>query len=99
RSRNVHVATLRRVDRRLREVVADLAQLDDDAEHGWDRRSQATIKLEASLRARDAALDHLPKARRQRRVSALLSRIDRNSSAARAAIERARLRRSPSGLR
>jgi hypothetical protein len=93
-SRKLHVWTLRRADRRLREVIADLAEPDDDTEHGWDRRAQATIKIDASLRAREAAVAHLPRARKQSRVIALLRRFERNLTAARAAIERPRVSRS-----
>ena len=90
-----HIWTLRRADRRLREVVADLNESDDDAEQGWDRRAQAIVKVDASLRAREVALAHLPRARHQPRVAALLRRVERDAAAARAAIERPRERQLP----
>jgi hypothetical protein len=97
-SRKLHVWMLRRADRRLREVIADLAEPDDDTEHGWDRQAQATIKTEASLQAREVAVAHLPRARQQSRVADLLRRIERDSAAARAAIERPRVSLSPPRL-
>jgi hypothetical protein len=88
------VRTLRRVDRRLREVIAELDEPDDGMELGWDRPALATIKIEAALQARDVAVAHLPIARQRRRVTALLRRIERHSAAAPAAVERELARRS-----
>jgi len=90
-SKRLHVWTLRRADRRLREVITELAEPDDDTEGGWDKRAQAVIKIEGSLVAARAALAHLPRAREQARIASLLARIQRDRTAAVAALERARV--------
>jgi hypothetical protein len=89
-SMRLHVWTLRRADRRLREVLADLDKLDDDTEHGWDSRAPAVIKIEASLHAAELAADRLPRSRQQPRVAALLRRIERDAATAWTALERPR---------